>query len=125
MREISGICRRPEFPGTSPCAFFRRNGAQGRFAFTPYLGEYAVITLENTGSDDVSIVLRRPNTVGNRKGGAFDTVRIPAGQTPVRAFRIDGKLPLENQLDLTASSFTDQPVQLTLTAEQYRFGVKK
>ncbi len=95
------------------------------FAFTPYLGEYAVITLENTGSDDVSIILRRPNTVGNRKGGAFDTVRIPAGQTLVRAFRIDEKLPLENQLDLTARSFTDQPVQLTLTAEQYRFGVKK
>lgn len=93
------------------------------FAFTPYLGEYAVITIENTGARDALLNLRRPNTVGNRGGEVFGgNVRVPAGQTLVRAFRINGELPLENQLDLSAVDFGDEDIELSLTAEQYRFG---
>lgn len=92
------------------------------FAFTPYLGEYAVITIENTGTEEVIVGLARPYTVGSLRDDAFTGVRVPAGGKLVRAFRIDGNLPLENQLDLRASAFTGQAVELTLTAEQYRFG---
>lgn len=92
------------------------------FAFTPYLGEYAVITIENTGSEDIRVLVNRPNTVGNRKGDTFSSVRVPAGQTLARAFRIDESLPLENRLTVQAITFTDQDIEFTLTAEQYRFG---
>lgn len=94
------------------------------FLFTPYLGQYAVITIENTGSEDAKISISRPNTVGNRRADTHftDGVRVPAGGKLVRAFRIDEKLLLENRLDLRASAYTDADIQLTLTAEQYRFG---
>lgn len=92
------------------------------FDFTPYLGEYAVITIENTGTEDAWVHLRRPSTVGNRHYDAFSDVCIPAGKTLARAFRIDENLPLENRLDLYAVAFTDEDIELTLTAEQYRFG---
>lgn len=94
------------------------------FAFTPLLGEYAVITIENTGTEDAAIYMFRPYTVGNRIQEPFTKVRVPAGQTLVRAFRIDGELLMENRLVLRAGSFTDRPVQVALTAEQYRFGVE-
>lgn len=93
------------------------------FAFTPYLGEYAVITVANTGTEDIRLLVNRPNTVGNRKGDyTFTSVRVPAGQTLARAFRIDENLPLENRLTVQAITFTDQDIEFTLTAEQYRFG---
>lgn len=92
------------------------------FDFTPYLGEYAVITIENTGTEDAWVHLRRPSTVGNRHYDAFSDVCIPAGKTLARAFRIDENLPLENRLELYAVAFTDEDIELTLTAEQYRFG---
>lgn len=92
------------------------------FAFTPYLGEYAVITIENTGTEEAVIGLSRPYTVGNLGYNTFTGVRVPAGGKLVRAFRIDENLPLENLLNLRASSFTGQAIELTLTAEQYRFG---
>ena len=94
-----------------------------RFAFTPYLGEYAVITIENIGDEDACIAVRRPCTVGNEGGESFTrNVRVPAGQKLMRAFRVNEELPLENQLELIASSFTDGEIELALTAEQYRFG---
>lgn len=92
------------------------------FAFTPYLGEYAVITIDNTGDEDIRVLVNRPYTVGNRKFDSFTHVRVPAGQKLSRAFHIDGDLPLENQLRLQAITFTDQDIEFTLTAEQYRFG---
>lgn len=92
------------------------------FDFTPWLGEYAVITIENTGAEDAWVHLRRPNTVGNRRYDTFSDLRVPAGQTLTRAFHIDENLPLENRLELYALAFTDADIELTLTAEQYRFG---
>lgn len=92
------------------------------FAFTPYLGEYAVITIDNTGDEDIRLLANRPYTVGNRKFDSFTPVRVPAGQKLSRAFRIDPDLPLENRLRLQAVTFTDQDIEFTLTAEQYRFG---
>nr|WP_325186695.1 hypothetical protein [uncultured Oscillibacter sp.] len=102
----------------------KENNIEQSFAFTPYLGEYAVITIENTGTEDASVFISRPNTVGNRRADAYFTngVRVPAGGKLVRAFRIDPELPLENRLNLRASAFTDREAELTLTAEQYRFG---
>ncbi len=92
------------------------------FAFTPYLGEYAAITIENTGATDVQITVKRPCTVGSHSEG-FDTVRLPAGGKLTRAFRIDENLPLENRLTLYARAMAaDTPVRVKLTAEQYRFG---
>nr|WP_326126791.1 hypothetical protein [uncultured Oscillibacter sp.] len=104
---------RPGYTGTA---------IEQSFAFTPYLGEYAVITIENTGTEDAWVHLRRPSTVGNRRYDAFSDVCIPAGQALARALRIDESLPLENRLDLYAVAFTDVDIELTLTAEQYRFG---
>lgn len=92
------------------------------FAFTPYLGEYAVITIDNTGDEDIRVLVNRPYTVGNRKFDSFAHVRVPAGQKLERAFRIDGDLPLENRLRVQAITFTDRDIAFTLTAEQYRFG---
>lgn len=92
------------------------------FFFTPYLGEYAVITIENTGTKEASVVFTRPYTVGNRNYDTFPTVRIPAGQKLTRAFRIDYDRPLENQLRLKGFNYLDEAIELTLTAEQYRFG---
>ena len=92
------------------------------FDFTPWLGEYAVITIENTGAEDAWVHLRRPNTVGNRRYDTFSNLRVPAGQTLTRALRINEDLPLENRLELYALAFTDADIELTLTAEQYRFG---
>lgn len=92
------------------------------FDFTPWLGEYAMITIENTGTEDAWVHLRRPNTVGNRRYDTFSNLRVPAGKTLTRAFHINEDLPLENRLELYALGFTDVDIELTLTAEQYRFG---
>lgn len=92
------------------------------FFFTPYLGEYAVLTIENTGTEEAIVSLSRPYTVGSRISDSFTSVRVPAGQKLVRAFRIDPDRPLENQLDLLGTSLMGKDIQLTLTAEQYRFG---
>lgn len=103
-----------------------QSGEDGRleqsFAFTPYLGEYAVLTIENTGTEEAVVSLSRPCTVGSRINNSFTGVRVPAGQKLVRAFRIDPDRPLENQLDLLGTSLMGKDIQLTLTAEQYRFG---
>ena len=60
--------------------------------------------------------------MGNRRFGSFTDVCLPVGKTQTRAFRIDPELPLENQLELYAVGFADEEIQLTVTAEQYRFG---
>lgn len=92
------------------------------FFFTPYLGEYAVITIENTGTKEATVVFTRPYTVGSQKVDTFAGVRIPAGQKLTQAFRIDYDRPLENQLRLNAHNYLDEAAELTVTAEQYRFG---
>lgn len=92
------------------------------FAFTPLLGEYAAITIENDGETDVQIVVTRPCTIGSDHD-SFGGVRIPAGGKLTRAFRIDENLPLENRLTVHARAMaaTGTPVRVKLTAEQYRF----
>lgn len=93
------------------------------FAFTPLLGEYAAITIENDGETDVQIVVTRPCTIGSDHD-SFGGVRIPAGGKLTRAFRIDPNLPLENRLTVHARAMAaaGTPVRVKLTAEQYRFG---
>ena len=78
----SGTAIKDQFPESSESSLERT------FAFTPYLGEYAAITIENTGISDVQIEITRPDTVGSCSG-KFGTVRVPAGQKLTRAFRIN------------------------------------
>nr|WP_326171766.1 hypothetical protein [uncultured Oscillibacter sp.] len=78
----SGTAIKDQFPESSESSLERT------FAFTPYLGEYAAITIENTGISDVQIEITRPDTVGSCSD-KFGTVRVPAGQKLTRAFRIN------------------------------------
>ncbi|MCI9120019.1 MAG: hypothetical protein HFG00_00630 [Oscillibacter sp.] len=89
--------------------------------FTTKLGKYAVITLENTGKADAEVWLARLDTVGGG-GEAFSGVLLPAGGKLVRAFRIDGDKPLENQLQLRVSPLAEGGVEIKLSTEQYRSG---
>lgn len=104
----------------------RAAGVEHIFAFTPLLGKYAAITLENPGKVDLWVSISREHTVGRGREGGFTTVRLPAGQKLTRAFRIDGSLPLENQLGLQVQAMAaDTPTEVVVTAEQYRTGVRK
>lgn len=101
-------------------------GVEHTFAFTPLLGEYAAITIENPGKTELWVMVRRSHTVGSGFEGNFTTVRVPAGQKITRAFRIDEQLSLENQLTLQARAMAaNTPTQAIVTAEQYRAGVSK
>lgn len=101
-------------------------GVEHTFAFTPLLGEYAAITIENPGKAELWVMIRRNHTVGSGFEGSFTTVRVPAGQKITRAFRIDGQLSLENQLTVQARAMAaGASTQVILTAEQYRAGVRK
>lgn len=91
------------------------------FAFTPKLGKYAAITIENVSKSDVQIALMRPSTVGNSTEGNL-SVWVPAGGSITRAFRLDEAKFLENQLKLRANALGWEGVHLKLTAEQYRSG---
>lgn len=91
------------------------------FAFTPKLGKYAAITIENLSKSDVQIALSRLSTVGNGTEGNL-SVWIPAGSSITRAFRLDEAKFLENQLSLRANALGWEGVHLKLTAEQYRSG---
>ena len=91
------------------------------FAFTPVLGKYGVITMENVSEADVFIYMSRPNTVGS-ENEEFTRVWIPAGEKLVRAFRIDDeKDALQNRIYLRASTLGSEGVDLLVSAEQYRY----
>lgn len=92
------------------------------FAFTPKLGKYAAITIENLSKSDVQIALSRPCTVGDSGDFNFSGVCVPAGGSITRAFRIDETKFLENNLHLRANALGWDGVKLKLTAEQYRSG---
>lgn len=91
------------------------------FAFTPKLGRYAAITIENASKSDVQIALLRPSTVGDATEGSL-SVWIPAGGSITRAFRLDEAKFLENRLTLRATPLGPDGVSVKLTAEQYRSG---
>lgn len=91
------------------------------FAFTALLGKYAAITIENTGSSEAQIGVRRLQTVGHGMD-VFSGICLPAGGKITRAFRIDENKPLQNQLQLVATPLGPGGVSLKLTAEQYRGG---
>ena len=57
----------------------------------------------------------------------FSQVRVPAGKTLTRAFRIeDGQgADLRNKLAVEITSVGAEEVQVRLSSEQYREGVKK
>lgn len=95
------------------------------FAFTPKLGKYAAITIENVSPSDVQIALNRPYTVGDgtdNTGGGLSCIYIPAGGKITRAFRLDETKFLENSLKLRANALGWPGVHLKLSAEQYRTG---
>lgn len=89
--------------------------------FTPLLGKYAAITVENTGALDARVSVARIYTVGNNEE-PFSTVCLPAGGKITRAFRIDENKSLENQLELVVRPLGEGGVSVKLTNEQYRSG---
>lgn len=92
------------------------------FAFTPKLGKYAAITLENTSTSDVQFVVKRPYTVGNGEDCPFSFLCVPAGGKITRAFRLDEARFLENCLTVRCNALGWDGVSVKLTAEQYRSG---
>lgn len=92
------------------------------FAFTPKLGKYAAITLENTSTSDVQFIVKRPCTVGNGEDCPFSFLCVPAGGTITRAFRLDETRFLENCLTVRCNPLGPGGVSVKLTAEQYRSG---
>ncbi|MCI8398832.1 MAG: hypothetical protein HFF90_05475 [Oscillibacter sp.] len=90
------------------------------FAFTPVLGKYGVITIENVSKADVYIYMSHPTVVGWQEE-QFTCVCIPAGEKLARAFRIDDEADaLKNEIYLKAMTLGEEGVDLLLSAEQYR-----
>lgn len=106
-------------------ALFQAEEVEHTFAFLPEL-KYAAIVIENLGEEDILVGLSRPCTVGDR-GGVFSEVRIPAGKTLTRAFRIEnsGSADLQNKLSVGISSVDGSEAQVRLSSEQYSRGVEK
>lgn len=93
-------------------------------AFSPLLGDYAQFEIENQGDKDILVKVWRPFTVGTEHSEEnFSTVRVPAGETLKRTFRLaeDGAA-LENKLGISAETVGGGAVKITLTAQQYRSG---
>ena len=99
---------------------FQGTDIRHTFGFTPLLGAYAAITVENTGGEDVVVQVRRTYTVG-RGSESFSSVRVPAGATLVRAFRLSGEADevLQNKLAVQILPIGPQ-ASVRLSAEQYR-----
>jgi len=94
--------------------------------FAPYAGHYGLLTIENQGTDDVLVYIKRLYTIGG-SAGYFSSVRVPKGATLERAFRVNDvdNVNLLNQLEINVESCDpDLPVQVRLTAEQYRSGME-
>lgn len=91
--------------------------------FAPIPDTYALVTIENCGEDDSIVHLRLPYTIGEWNDTQFSAIRVPAGQSIQRVFRIDaldGGIDLLTRLSLTASSIDDtKETSIRLSAEQY------
>lgn len=96
------------------------------FYFAPVAGSYAAVTVENPGTEDVLVQMARPRTVGEDFGTDcnFTRVRIPAGKSLTRYFRLEdaANLALQSRLSLEARTLGGGEVQIKLSAEQYRSG---
>lgn len=106
-------------------AYFQGHEVDYTFSFIPQL-RYAALVIENTGKEDILVRVARPYTVGDNDQN-FSQVRVPAGKTLTRAFRIeDGQgADLRNKLAVEITSVGAEEVQVRLSSEQYREGVKK
>ena len=95
------------------------------FSFLPEL-QYAALVIENTGEEDILVTVLRPYTVGE-DDQRFTKVRVPAGETLTRAFRVEAgqSADLQNKLAVEITSVGAQEVQVRLSSEQYRNSVKK
>ena len=99
------------------------------FYFAPVAGSYAAVTVENPGTEDVLVRLARPSAVGEDSGTNcnFTQVRIPAGKSLTRYFRLEdaANLALRSRLSLEARTLGGGEVQVRLSAEQYRSAAAK
>ena len=93
-------------------------------AFSPLLGDYAQLEIENQGDKDILVKVWRPFTVGTESSEEnFSTVRVPAGETLKRAFRLEEEgNALENRLTVSAEAVGGGTVNIALSARQYRSG---
>jgi hypothetical protein len=97
------------------------------FAFTPQFGKYAQITIENTGKADAIVLVTRPHALGNADAEEyFSKVRVPAGQTLYRTFRIEesGMEP-GNKLAVAITSVDEGAVQVRLSANEFTGSTQK
>lgn len=96
------------------------------FSFTP-LAKYAAIVIENQGEEDVLAQVERPYAVGGSNGDTFAKVRVPAGATLTRAFRIENNpgAELRNDLAVEITSIGGQEVRVRMSSEQYSASARK
>ena len=100
--------------------YFAGDEVTQTFSFMPEL-PYAALVIENAGEEDVMVQVLRPWTVGSMNRQAFTTVRIPAGETIQRAFRVTQGIgdELQNKLAVKITSVGAKDVQVRLSSEQY------
>lgn len=90
------------------------------FHFMPEL-PYAALVIENQGEVDILARVYRPWTVGHISQELFTTVRIPAGETLIRAFRVEEgeSADLRNKLTVEITAVGGGEAQVCLSSEQY------
>lgn len=96
------------------------------FHFMPEL-PYAALVIENQGDQDILVRVFRPWTVGHINQELFSMVRIPAGETLVRAFQVqEGEsADLRNKLTVEITGIGDGEAQVRLSSEQYGGSTRK
>lgn len=96
------------------------------FHFMPEL-PYAALVIENQGDQDILVRVFRPWTVGHINQELFSMVRIPAGETLVRAFQVqEGEsADLRNKLTVEITGSGDGEAQVRLSSEQYGGSTRK
>ena len=106
-------------------AYFQGDRVEQTFSFIPQL-PYAALVIENDGKEDILVRVLRPSTVGANED-PFTLVRVPAGQTLTRAFRIEEgeSADLRNKLAVEITSIGSEEVQVRLSSEQYSGGLQK
>ena len=96
-----------------------------------YLGRFvdgvALQVIENQGDQDILVRVFRPWTVGHINQELFSMVRIPAGETLVRAFQVqEGEsADLRNKLTVEITGIGDGEAQVRLSSEQYGGSTRK
>ena len=104
--------------------YFEGDEVVQTFSFIPQL-PYAALVIENEGEEDILVQVLRPWAVGGMSLEAFTTVRVPAGETLNRAFRITQGIgnELQNKLAVKITSVGAKDVQVRLSSEQYSGGL--